>query len=70
MNRKGPLIAGTVRALTPGTGLTAMPGLGVRAAHAVSLQDQQLEENLAAEHLRVRWSAQPDGNGASTSPPS
>ena len=72
MNRRGLVITGTVLAVTLGMGLTAMPGVSVRAANAASLQeqellqDQELQRNLADEHFKVDWSAKQDGHGKTT----
>jgi hypothetical protein len=57
MNRKGSLIKGTVLAVMLGTGITAT------VANAASLEDQQLQTNLAAESFRLDWNAQPNGDG-------
>ena len=64
MNRKGSLMKGTVLAVMLGTGLTAAAAVvGPRTAVAATLEDQQLQENLAAESFRVDWDAKPDGDG-------
>jgi len=39
--------------VTLGLGLTAMSGVEARAADAASLQDEQLQESLGAEHFRA-----------------
>jgi hypothetical protein len=64
MNRNGSLFKGTVLAVMFGTALTAaVAGVGARTASAASLQDQQLQQNLADEFFRVDAIAQSDGDG-------
>jgi hypothetical protein len=61
MDRKGSLVKGTLLAVMF---TAAVTGVGARMATAASLQDQQLELNLASESFRVDSNAQPDGNGS------
>lgn len=64
MIHHGSFIKGTVLAVALATGLTAAAvGVAARSAYAATLEDQQLEENLASEFFHVDWSAQPDGHG-------
>jgi hypothetical protein len=64
MNHKGSLIMGTALAVMLGAAITApVPGMRVQTAAADTLQDQQLQENLASEFFRVDWSAEPDAHG-------